>query len=165
MDAVLPNDIVNMVKEYLRSSVKTFADDAGNVHVCRFVDGVLHGLYEMYKNGELEITVEYQYGAANGVTREYAKGVLRVESMLQDGVLHGTIKCFGENGNVTLLENYRRGLRYGLSERWNSRGVLVYSGVFENEIPDGIHFARRQDGGTSTLVYSKGVLTRYCEGV
>ena len=97
------------------------------------------GLWEhWYPNGQLSEQTEYKAGIFGCTTRRWDEAgretywnQLRFTSMELNCHTNGQLSCvcnYDEQGNVE-----------GLVERFNDRGQIIYSGLYESGIPIGIH--------------------------
>lgn len=100
-------------------------------------DSLLNGLYKrFYKNGQLEISINYHNGIRVGRLEEYYEnGNLKVVENYTEGKLEGKAKTFHENGNIRLKANHRAGKKVGSLILFYENGrheSYLYYGYGEN---------------------------------
>lgn len=74
---------------------------------------------------------EYNMGLKEGVWTSYAWNGQREESPYKLGRLDGTVSVFDPHGRKLSEDNWWRGVRHGLSVKWDHNGVILVQRYYE----------------------------------
>ncbi len=141
-----------------------------------YVNGKKQGLIKEYDDNGMIITLIYyhngyitdreeinrrdKYGNKQGTWKEfYQDGKVKQEEVYKDNILDGLYKTFNENGNLTLVLNYRNGkldealtqeeMNVEIRNEYDNQNRLIASGAFKNNVPVGIHRTYDQAGNVN----------------
>jgi antitoxin component YwqK of YwqJK toxin-antitoxin module len=111
-------------------------------------DGERHGAWkEFYHDGSLKATGNYDHGKQTGEWKYfYPNGKTeQIGRFGKSGKTEGTWRWFFDNGQLFREENYRSGLKDGLSTTYNEEGEVIEEGDFLEGNEDGPWFERIGD--------------------
>jgi antitoxin component YwqK of YwqJK toxin-antitoxin module len=95
----------------------------------------------------------------------YPDGKIKVEKTYTDDLLHGYYKEYDEKGNLIMTMLYEKGAivkskvedetEIEISNKYNQKGTLIYSGAYRQNVPVGVHRQFGPDGKIiNALVYN-----------
>ena len=134
------------------------------VKVERRLDGVLHGMSEVYDgNGELYRTTPYENGAIQGIETHYSDtdALIGTREYVNDEQ-HGLEIWYTEEGELRLLFEWSGGARHGRDVGWHDDGQPYQFFHWDSGKQDGlcVHYIDEGDKISSGAEYRDGVVVR-----
>lgn len=157
------------------------------------------GVWKSYNEGELYKSVTYKNNLQHGEVIEYKKGKLRKkynyyqeynnDGVILTNIMDGRLEEYYDNGNISKIENYKKGKRHGFFEEyfdnknykskseyqngiqigkqeyWDVNGNKTYEAEFKITVLDGVEKSIKNG---KELRWEKGVLTyevQFVDGV
>lgn len=115
---------LTFVSGELDGPVEVFDSSGSLTRRGRYAAGLKVGLWEKYKNGKLEEKEQYnKAGQLDGVSEEYSVGKLHKRTSWKDGLKHGTVEVF-ENDGTTIRIRWKYEKNVSVEEETFTNGKL-----------------------------------------
>lgn len=110
-----------------------------NAEGYKLPNGMLHGLYTVYRNGYPSEILTYDNGRRQGPVKKFMVDKLIVKSSYNNGVYHGLCIKFNFNRTVRKLCYYNNGKANGIIRVYDAYGKLIRRYSKTNGVRNGPH--------------------------
>ncbi|MCC5907024.1 MAG: toxin-antitoxin system YwqK family antitoxin [Balneolaceae bacterium] len=133
-----------------------------NIPVRDLSGNLLNGVgYSRYATGQTRINVPFRQGVPHGkIEYFFENGQLMMRGNLKDGVYAGIREWYYENGQLRWIEFYNDGYEDGLWEGYYENGQLSWKGTYKDGEKEGLWEEYHENGKLDTTksgFYENGV--------